>query len=32
MTQRTERTINAALTLAIIGQLIARIITAFYYN
>lgn len=28
----TERTINTALTLAIIAQLIARIITAFYYN
>lgn len=32
MNLRTERTINAALTLAIIGQLVARIVTAFYYN
>lgn len=32
MTTRTERTINAALTLAIIGQLIARIVTAIIYN
>lgn len=30
MTLRTERTINTILTLAIIGQLVARIITAFY--
>lgn len=28
----TERTINAALTLAIIGQLVARIATAIIYN
>lgn len=32
MTQRTERTINAALTLAILAQLAARIITAIYYH
>lgn len=30
MSLSTERAINAILTLAIIGQLVARIITAFY--